>query len=258
MSHVDVNTFIGGYPFRHVPHPEPSVLVRVLEREGLRAAWVGHLPSAFYRDPEPGNDELFASLAPFGDRLHPAPVVRPDWPGWERRLARLIDAGAVAIRAYPPQWGMAAPHAAMRALAGACGEAGIPLLLTVRFEDARQRHLMDSAADLSAAVIRDLVRAHAQVRVIVTCASRALIEESHWGLTSDESGRLWWDFSWVWGPPDDDLAHLFATIGAGRFLFGTGWPLRLTQSPRANLALLPPPFDTAELADAARIALRAR
>ena len=29
--------------------------VRVLDREGLSGAWVGHLPSAFYRDPTPGN-----------------------------------------------------------------------------------------------------------------------------------------------------------------------------------------------------------
>src|SRR3954451_14432504 len=60
---IDVNTFVGGYPFRYVPHPEPSALVRVVEREGLAEAWVGHLPSAFYRDPTPGNRELLALVA---------------------------------------------------------------------------------------------------------------------------------------------------------------------------------------------------
>ena len=43
---IDVHAFIGPYPFRHLPHPEPAVLTRVLEREGLEGAWVGHLPSA--------------------------------------------------------------------------------------------------------------------------------------------------------------------------------------------------------------------
>ena len=60
---IDVNTFIGPYPFRHVPHPDPDVLVRVLDREGMRQAWVGHLPSAFYRDPTPGNAALYADAA---------------------------------------------------------------------------------------------------------------------------------------------------------------------------------------------------
>ena len=27
---IDVNAFIGPYPFRYVPHPDPEVLVRVL------------------------------------------------------------------------------------------------------------------------------------------------------------------------------------------------------------------------------------
>jgi hypothetical protein len=78
------------------------------------------------------------------------------------------------------------------------------------------------------------------VRVVVTSAGRALIEESHWGLTPDERARLWWDISWIWGPPENDLAHLLQTVGAERFLFGSAWPLRLVQSPIANLDLLPP------------------
>ena len=123
--HVDVHTFVGGYPFRAVPHPEPDVLARVLEREEIDGAWVGHLPSAFYRDPTPGNEALYALLEPFASVLLPAPVVRPDWPGWERTLAEAAERGAPAVRAYPPQWGMAAHEASMRSLAGP-GAGGAP------------------------------------------------------------------------------------------------------------------------------------
>ena len=38
---VDVNAFVGAYPFRDVPHPDPDVLVRVLDREEIGEAWVG-------------------------------------------------------------------------------------------------------------------------------------------------------------------------------------------------------------------------
>src|SRR5690242_5065880 len=84
---VDVNTFIGGYPFRHVPHPDPDILERVLARERVDRAWVGHLPSAFYRDPTPGNEALYNLLAAHADVLVPVPAVRPDWPKWESALA---------------------------------------------------------------------------------------------------------------------------------------------------------------------------
>src|SRR5689334_18816132 len=130
---IDVHAFIGPYPFRHLPHPEPAVLTRVLEREGLEGAWVGHLPSAFYRDPTAGNEELFSALAPY-PRLRGAACVRPDWPRWETALASVIDRGACAIRAYPPQWGFGADDAALRALGAACGDARVPLVFTARFE----------------------------------------------------------------------------------------------------------------------------
>ena len=245
---IDVATYIGQYPFRYLPHPDPDVLVRVLDREGVEGAWVGHLPSAFYRDPSSGNAQLFTALTRFAPRLRPVPVVRPDWPRWERTLHDAREAGAPAVRAYPPQWGMAPHDPAMRELALAAGELGMALVLTVRFEDLRQRHPMDVAGDLSAAAIRVLARGGDRVRLVVTGAGREMIEEVHWGLTTEEQSRVFWDFAWVWGPPEDHLAKLFRTIGADRFLFGTHWPLRLTQNPRANLDLLPDDLRDAHLA----------
>jgi predicted TIM-barrel fold metal-dependent hydrolase len=231
---IDVNALIGPYPFRHVPHPEPAVLVRVLDREKIAQAWVGHLPSAFYRDPSAGNADLYTAVAPYADRLRPVPAIRPDWPRWQQSLDSAVSAGAVAIRAYPPQWGLGPHDAGMRGLAIAAGERGLPLVLTVRFEDLRQRHPMDSAGDLTAAAIRDLARAGDRVRLVVTAAGREMIEEVHWGLTPEEQRRVFWDISWIWGPPEDHLAKLLRTIGADRFVFGTQWPMRLTQTPRAD------------------------
>ena len=250
---TDVDTLIGSYPFRHVPHPDPDVLVRVLDREEIHEAWVGHLPSAFYRDPVPGNVELLAAVAPHRDRLRPVPAIRPDWPHWERALAAAASDGAPAIRAYPPQWGLGAHDSSMRELAIAAGEQGLALVLTVRFEDLRQRHAMDGAGDLSAAAIRALARAGDGVRLVVTAASREMIEEVHWGLTDAEQRRVFWDISWIWGPPEDHLAKLFRTVGSSRFVYGSQWPLRLVQTPRANLDLLPDDVRGAALASASAI-----
>ncbi len=185
---IDCAAYIGQYPFRHLPHPEPDVLVRVLERENLSGAWVGYLPSAWHRDPAPGNDALLAALAPYREVLRPAPVVRPDWPQWEKTLRNLVEDGAAAIRSYPMQWGMAPHDATLLALALACGEIGVPLVLTVRF--------------------------------------------------------------WVWGPPEDHFAHLLRSVGAERFVYGTHWPLRLVQNPRANLDLLPEDLRLTAITDA--------
>jgi predicted TIM-barrel fold metal-dependent hydrolase len=249
---IDCAAFIGPYPFRQLPHPDPEVLARVLAREGLRGAWVGYLPSPWHRDPAPGNEALFAALAAHRELLQPAPVVRPDWPAWERSLRDVVERGAVCIRAYPMHWGMGPHDPQLRALALACAEIGVPLLLTVRFEDLRQRHPLDVATDLTAAHVRALARA-GDVRLIVTGAGREMLEETHWGLTPDEQQRVFWDFAWIWGPPEEHFAHLLRTIGASRFVYGTHWPLRLTQNSQANLDLLPSDLRASGIIDVERL-----
>lgn len=245
----DINTLIGPYPYRYVPHPDPEILVKVLEREEMGGAWVGHLPSAFWRDPTPGNTALYTTLVPYAGLLAPVPTIRPDWPRWEQALDDAVRAGAPAVRLYPPQWGLGAGDPRLRAMAAACGARGLVVLLTVRFEDLRQRSRLDVAGDLAAATIRDLARVSDRTRIVVTAAGKDLIEEVHWGLTPDEQSRLFWDISWVWGPPEDHLAKLFRTVGSERFVYGTQWPMRLVQSPRANLELLPPDVTNATLAN---------
>lgn len=249
MARTDVHTYIGAYPWRRLPHPDPEVLARVLEREGSDAAWVGHLPSAFHRSPSAGNSELYAALAPHRQRLRPVPAVRPDWPDRERELSRAVGEGAAAVRIYPMQWGLAAGEGSTLVFAEACARHGLPLVLTVRFEDVRQRHPLDVAGDLTAAHVRAIARARTGARVVVLAAGREFIQEVHWGLTPEEREAVWWDISWIWGPPEDDLALLLRTIGAERFVYGSGWPLRLAQTPRANLALLPDDLADASLGD---------
>lgn len=252
---IDTTAWIGGYPYRELPHPEPEVLVRVLEREGFGGAWVGHLPGAFHRDPAPSNRTLLAALKPHRALLHPAPIVRPDWPGWEELLAMAVAEGAPAVRAYPTLWGLGPGHPAMAELAHACGEAGVVLHLTVRFEDLRQRHTIDSAGDLSAAAVRALARlAGSRCHLLVAGAGRELIEEIHWGLTPDEQARVWYDWHWVWGPPEDHFAHLVGTVGAERFTWSSWWPLRLTQQAQALVDLLPTPVPSSHFGDGTRLA----
>ena len=259
FASVDVNCCIGGYPFRDIPHPDPDVLVKVLAREHINSAWVGHLPGAFYRDPALSNRTLLAALEPFGERLLPAPAIRPDWPGWLDELARAKSAGAPAVRAYPMQWGYGPGHPALTELAYACGEAGIVLLLTVRFEDLRQRHTLDSAGDLSGAAVRALARLPgSRCHIIVLNGGRELIDEIHWGLTVSEQQRVWYDFGWVWGPPDGHFELLVNSIGSARFVVGTSWPLRLAQQSRALMSLLSSDPVNCTLAEGADIARSAR
>ena len=234
---IDVSAFVGAYPFRRVPGTSPRALVAAMDRTGIDEAWVTHLPGIFWRDPHNGNRWLLDTCREH-PRLRPVPAVQPEIPGWEGVLAAARDGGAPAVRSDPTYYGIAPSGPAMRALAAAGGEAGLPLALAVRLEDGRQRHPNDAAGELPAAAVRALVRSSAAVRLLVTHADRPFIEEVHFGSTPEEAGRIWWDITWIWGPPEDHLQTLLGTMGAGRFVFGTGQPLRIPENGPAKLDLL--------------------
>lgn len=238
-TRIDVNAFVGAYPWRKVPGTSPDALTKALDRVAIDTAWVTHLPGLFWRDPTEGNAWLYevARKEPRG-RFKPVPTVHPGLAQWTDVLSDAANAGAPVVRCDPHYLGLEPAGGEMCALAAACGAARLPLLLAVRLEDGRQRHPNDQTRELPAAAVRALIRSDAHLRLLVTHADRGFIEEVHFGSTPDEARRMWWDICWIWGPPEDHLELLIETIGADRFVFGTGQPLRLPENSIAKLDLL--------------------
>lgn len=234
---IDVNAFVGGYPWRKVSGASPVDLVAAMDRVGIDSAWVSHLPGVFWRDPTDGNAWLL-EMSARNSRLLPVPAVHPGLAHWDEIIGVAHTDGAPAVRADPTFYGIDPSGAQMRALAQACGEADVPLLMSVKFEDGRQRHPNDRADELPPWAVRTLIRTDPRLRLVITHADRNFIEEVHFGSTPEEASRIWWDICWIWGAPEDHFETLLKTIGPARFLFGTGQPLRLPENAIAKLDLL--------------------
>jgi predicted TIM-barrel fold metal-dependent hydrolase len=245
LMRIDVNVFLGSYPFRRVPGTSTRAVLDAMTRIGVDQAWVTHLPGLLWRDPAEGNAWLYETGRQ-EPRLRPVAAVHPGLPEWKRVLAAAVDARVPAIRCDPTWYGLDPAGGEIRRLGAAAGEAGLPLMLAVRLEDGRQRHPLDRAAELPAAAVRALLRSDPWVRLIVTHADRGFIEEVHFGSTPEEAERIWWDICWIWGPPEDHLATLVGTIGIDRFVFGSGMPLRIPDNSVAKLDLLDLPPDQRE------------
>ena len=234
---TDVNAFLGAYPYRKVPGTSPEAILAVMDRLGIDDAWVTHLPSLFWQAPADGNAWLYETTRTH-PRLKPVPTVHPGLAGWEETLSEAATRKAPAVRCDPTFLGVDPVGPEMRVLAAACGTTDLPLMMAVRLEDGRQRHPNDRAPDLSPAAVRALMRCDADLRLVITHADRAFVEEVHFGSTPQESARIWWDICWIWGPPEDHLETLLRTVGVQRFLFGTGAPLRIAEGSLAKLDLL--------------------
>src|SRR2546425_411164 len=234
---VDVNALLGAYPFRRVPGTSPDALLQAMDRVAIDEAWVSHLPSLFGRASGDCNAWLSATTAR-QSRFKPVPAVHPGLAGWEPAMGEAADRGAPVVRCDPTHYGLEPTGPEMRVLVAACGAARLPLMLAVRLEDSRQRHPNDRAPELPPAAVRGLIRSDEDVRLVVTHADRAFVEEVHFGSTPEEAARIWWDISWIWGPPEDHFEALVGTVGVQRFVFGTGQPLRIPENSVAKLDLL--------------------
>lgn len=233
---IDVNAFLGHYPYRRIDLGSPATLTAALARVGIAQAWVSNLAAMFWKDPSEGNRIIYQA-AQHQVAFRPVPAVHPGLPGWIEVLEEAVEKNAPCVRADPTFYGLAPAGGEMLALARACSERRLPLLMAVRVEDGRQRHPNDHSAELPAWAIRSLLRSDPEIRLIVTHADRETIEQTHFGSTPDEAARILWDICWLWGPPEDQLLQLVKTIGASRFCFGTGLPLRIPESSIAKLEL---------------------
>ena len=239
---TDVNAFLGRYPFRHAPGGSPQALLEAMDRIAVDEAWLSNLSAIFWKDPTEGNELLYSAVERNG-RLRPVPAVHPALANWKDVLSEALRRQAPAIRIDPTLYGIDPVGNDMRTVAAGCADRGLPLLLAVRLEDGRQRHPNDRAAELSPHDVRELVRSHPRVRLIVTHADREFIEQVHFGSTPVEAARILWDICWIWGPPEDHLALLLETVGVERFTFGTGMPLRIPENSVAKLDLLDLPVE---------------
>ena len=122
---LDINAFLGSYPFRPLPDGAPGALLRAMDRTGIERAWVSHLAAMFWRDPAAGNRELYRALREH-DRLRPVPAVHPEFPEWEGVLEEAAANGAPAIRCDPNFYGIHPAGEAMHQLARACADQRLP------------------------------------------------------------------------------------------------------------------------------------
>src|SRR3989442_3315241 len=128
LMRIDVNAFLGAYPYRRVPGTSPDGLLRAMARAGVDEAWVSHLPSLFWRQPMAGNAWLYATAAR-EPRLKPVPALHPGLSGWDRTVGEAADRGAPAGRCDPLYYGLDPTGPEMRDLAAACGAANLPLMM---------------------------------------------------------------------------------------------------------------------------------
>lgn len=247
---IDVNASLGHYPFRQLRHNTVPALLAQMDRAGIARAVVSSLHAVFYRDVHRGNEELFAETRAHADRFVPVPMINPKYVGWERDLAEGVESWrSRAIALAPEHHGYKLTDEAGRAVLQRIADYDLPVVLTQRLEDRRQRHAWDRAEDLSFASLLEVARAFPKLRfLLVNWAGLDGARMAAEGL----KGRCLIDFARMQVIYRKEVPRLIETLGVEAVAFGSHLPfdyLGASLVKLANIELLRP-------ADHERIAWR--
>lgn len=219
---IDVSAFLGHYPFRQLRLTTAAEMVRHMDAHGIDRAVVSSLHAVFYRDSHRGNEELFKDVQPFADRLIPVATVNPRYAGWRRDLEYSVSQGqAKGITLLPEHHGykLSDPlgHEALQQIA----TYDLPVVLTQRLEDRRQRHPWDVASDLTVSSVVEAATAHPTLRFLL----------SNWTgldgrqlLAAGLRGRCLIDFARLHVLMNRDVPRLIDVLQAESIAFGSHMP----------------------------------
>ena len=99
---IDVNAYLGHWPFRQLRHNTASGLLKLMDKNGIDKAIVSSINAIFYKNCHSGNEELAAETKAHRDRLIPFATLNPEYPGWEDDLKHCHeDFGMTGLRLLP-------------------------------------------------------------------------------------------------------------------------------------------------------------
>jgi predicted TIM-barrel fold metal-dependent hydrolase len=226
--YLDVNTWIGRWPFRPVPITTVTGLLKAMDRHGIAKSVVSSLHAVFYRNSQAGNEELNRETRGHRDRLIPYATINPVYEGWREdlRICR-EEFGMAGLRLVPQyhNYRLAGPEA--RDAVSLASELGMPVAIPMRLEDRRQRHWLDVAPDVSAGEIESIVRACPDATFFVL--EGIGLENSALVRDPQLRARVWIEISRFTSVLQESIPRLIETA-ADRLVFGTGMVLK-TPSP---------------------------
>jgi predicted TIM-barrel fold metal-dependent hydrolase len=207
---TDVSMALGRHPRADAGSSSAKELMATMDHFGISSAVVSSLTSRWH-DPVVGNRELGDRLAD-ADRLLSCWTVLPDTCDevgpHQQFVAAALDAGVVAVRAYPVDHRYELDGPDLRDLHAALAAARLPLLV--------------EASQTTWQAVEAVARRHPDQVLVVGDVGYRMLRTICGVLDRCPNVRL--DLSYL--TSHCGLEWLVGRFGAERFLFGTGWPLR--------------------------------
>jgi predicted TIM-barrel fold metal-dependent hydrolase len=224
---VDINTYIGHWPFRQHKHNTCETRVERMDRFGVDLAVVSSLNGIFYKTPQSANEELHDEIKSqkiFQDRLIPFAVINPIYAAWRNHFKVSTEQmGMRGIRLHPQYHGYTLTDPVCIELVKHARDRGLPVALSLRMVDSRPSSWMDLDRKGEWA-LRDVVPLIKEVPdakyLILNVANSMRLSPEETALL--KSANLLMDTS---GRNIIEVGKLIQTYGEEKFAFGSHAPI---------------------------------
>ena len=234
---IDVNTYLGRWPLRHLPGEDTADLVSRLRRHGVVQAWVGSVDALLHRDMAAVNARLADECRRHEDGLLvPFGSVNPKLPDWQDDLRCCVEEHHMAgIRLHPNYHGYTLEDPDFARLLHLAAERGLIVQLALIMEDERTMHPLLRVEPTSVTGLLGHLKQTPGLRLVLLNSQRVLSGRALAALIA--AGEVYVEIAMLEGV--GGVAGLLAQVPLNRVLFGSYTPvfyfesalLKLQESP---------------------------
>jgi predicted TIM-barrel fold metal-dependent hydrolase len=236
---IDVNAYIGHWPFRQLRHNTADGLLRLMDENGIDKAMVSSINAIFYRNCHDGNEELANSTKAHCDRFITFATLSPKYAEWKDDLKQCYeDYGMAGVRMLPQYHDYKLFEGEGLEMVNFATERKMAISIPIRMEDRRQRHWLDKVDDLQLSDIESAMRACPEARFIIlngrgfeSLAKNDGIQKSNFLIEISRLGVVL----------QDEIPKLIELLGASKLAFGTGIPFNYPNPSLLKMQILDVP-----------------
>lgn len=222
---IDINAFTGHWPFKQLQSNNCDGLLERMNEYGVDLSVVTNLHGIFYKNTQSANQELYEEVRAkkaYKNRFQTFAIINPIYAGWKDDFKTSVEKlGMKGIRVFPGyhDYGIDDPN--LIELTKMARDHGLPIILTMRIVDVRQRSWMDLPTEWALKDYLPLLKAVPDAKYVITNLATGL------ALTPEEealikSSNVLFDTS---GRHITHFANTFNRFGKERFAFGTHFPV---------------------------------